>query len=103
MRVTEYRVRRGSGGSGASRGGDGLVRELECLVDSSVSLLTDCRVTRPWGLEGGGDGAAGANYLVHAGRGKKLPEKPTFSLQRATGFASRLQAAADGAVLDAVS
>ena len=50
MRITEYRMRRGSGGRGASRGGDGLVRELECLVESSVSLLTDRRITRPWGL-----------------------------------------------------
>ena len=80
MRMTEYRMRRGSGGSGYSRGGDGIIRELECLVESSVSLLTDRRVTRPWGLEGGGDGAAGANYLVHAGKRKKLPGKTNVRL-----------------------
>jgi N-methylhydantoinase B len=81
MRVTEYRIRRGSGGSGYSRGGDGLVRELECLVDSSVSLLTDRRITRPWGLNGGGEGAAGGNYLIHAGKRKKLPGKTNVQLQ----------------------
>ena len=43
MRITEYRIRRGSGGRGHARGGDGLIRELECLVDSNVSLLTERR------------------------------------------------------------
>jgi N-methylhydantoinase B len=80
MRITEYRMRRGSGGNGYSRGGDGIVRELECLVDSSVSLLTDRRITRPWGLNGGGDGASGANYLVHNGKRKKLPGKTNVRL-----------------------
>jgi N-methylhydantoinase B len=80
MRVTEYRIRRGSGGRGSSRGGDGLIRELECLVESSVSLLTDRRITRPWGLQGGGDGAAGGNYLVHGGKRKKLPGKTNVQL-----------------------
>jgi N-methylhydantoinase B len=79
-RVTEYRMRRGSGGRGASRGGDGLVREIECLVDSSVSLLTDRRIIRPWGLDGGGDGAAGANFLVHGGKRRKLPGKTNVQL-----------------------
>ena len=68
MRITEYRIRRGSGGRGKARGGDGLVRELECLVESNVSLLTERRALRPWGLAGGGEGASGANYLV---RGKR--------------------------------
>ncbi len=80
MRITEYRIRRGSGGRGRFHGGDGLVRELECLVDSSVSLLTERRTIAPWGLAGGGDGAKGANYLVRNGRRKKLPGKTNTSL-----------------------
>ena len=80
MRITEYRIRRGSGGRGRARGGDGLVRELECLVDSSVSLLTERRTIAPYGLAGGGDGAKGANFLVRAGRRKKLPGKTNASL-----------------------
>ncbi|MGH7933311.1 MAG: hydantoinase B/oxoprolinase family protein [Candidatus Binataceae bacterium] len=76
MRITEYRVRRGSGGRGRDNGGDGLVRELECLVDSTVSLLTERRVIAPWGLNGGGDGATGVNYLVrNNGKRTKLPGK----------------------------
>ncbi|HSR58104.1 MAG TPA: hydantoinase B/oxoprolinase family protein [Candidatus Binataceae bacterium] len=94
MRITEYRVRRGSGGRGRARGGDGLVRELECLVDSSISLLTERRVTRPWGLGGGGDGAAGANFLIHQGRRTRLPGKTNARL--APGDRIRLETPGGG-------
>ena len=81
MRVTEYRVRRGSGGRGKFAGGDGLVRELECLVESNVSLLTERRVIAPWGLAGGGDGAVGENYVVGKnGKRTKLPGKTNVGL-----------------------
>jgi N-methylhydantoinase B len=80
LRVTEYRIRRGSGGSGAARGGDGLVRELECLVESNVSLLTERRKLAPWGLNGGGSGATGANWLVRGKRRTKLPGKTNANL-----------------------
>jgi N-methylhydantoinase B len=80
MRVTEYRVRRGSGGCGAAPGGDGLVRELECLVESDVSLLTERRKLRPWGLAGGGAGAAGANWLVRGRRRTRLAGKTNLRL-----------------------
>jgi N-methylhydantoinase B len=81
MRLREYRIRRGSGGHGMADGGDGLIREVELLVESNVSLLTDRRVTRPWGLDGGGDGAPGANYLVHKdGEQQKLPGKTNVQL-----------------------
>jgi N-methylhydantoinase B len=82
IRVTEYRVRRRSGGRGADAGGDGLVRELECLVEANVSLLTDRRVTAPWGLQGGGDAVAGANYIVSKdSRRRKLPGKTNRQLE----------------------
>jgi N-methylhydantoinase B len=81
MRVTEYRMRRGSGGRGKFAGGDGLIRELECLVDSNVSLLTERRVIAPWGLAGGGDGAVGTNFLVSKnGKRSKLPGKTNRDL-----------------------
>jgi N-methylhydantoinase B len=75
MRITEYRIRRGSGGQGEYDGGDGLVRELECLVESNVSLLTERRVTAPWGLNGGGPGKVGVNFMIHNGTRTKLPGK----------------------------
>jgi N-methylhydantoinase B len=81
LRVTEYRIRRGSGGRGRFNGGDGLVRELECLTESNVSLLTDRRKLRPYGLAGGGAGACGKNYLTRSGRRTALPGKTNVDLK----------------------
>jgi len=80
MRVTTYRIRRGSGGRGAAAGGDGLVREIETLVESSGNLLTERRSLRPWGLAGGGEGASGENVRTSKGVRKKLPGKTNVSL-----------------------
>jgi N-methylhydantoinase B len=61
--VTEYAVRRGSGGDGEHRGGDGVVREVEALEDMTYSLLTERRRHPPPGADGGGDGACGRNLV----------------------------------------
>lgn len=63
LRIKRYEIRRGSGGEGARRGGDGLVREFEFLEDAEVSLLTERRQLAPWGLAGGEDGFPGRNLL----------------------------------------
>lgn len=63
LRVREYRLRKGSGGEGKQRGGDGVVREIETLVPSRMSLLADRRKRGPYGLHGGSDGKAGKNKI----------------------------------------
>ena len=63
LRVREYAIRRGSGGAGAQRGGDGVVRELEALAPMGFSLLTERRRHAPPGAAGGGPGARGRNLL----------------------------------------
>jgi len=63
VRIHRYAVRRGSGGSGRHRGGNGLCREYEFLAPAQVTLLTERRRHRPWGLLGGGAGAPGENRL----------------------------------------
>lgn len=63
LRVREYRLRRGSGGEGKQRGGDGVVREIETLVPSRMSLLCDRRKRGPYGLNGGADGTPGVNQV----------------------------------------
>jgi N-methylhydantoinase B/oxoprolinase/acetone carboxylase alpha subunit len=83
MRVRAMTLRRGTGGAGRHRGGDGIVRELEVLEPVTVSLLTERRVNAPWGLEGGGAGAVGENWLVPGGdhsRARQLPDKCTLDL-----------------------
>ncbi|HEY3726913.1 MAG TPA: hydantoinase B/oxoprolinase family protein [Solirubrobacteraceae bacterium] len=63
VRMMEYSLRRGSGGAGAHRGGDGVIRELEALAPLRYSLITERRRHAPPGAEGGGDGEPGSNRL----------------------------------------
>ncbi len=64
--VRRFALRRGSGGAGRWRGGDGLVRELEFLAPLQVAVLSERRVFAPYGLAGGGSGARGRNILIRA-------------------------------------
>lgn len=63
LRVREYAIRHGSGGTGEQSGGDGLVREFEFTAAAEFSLLTERRRHAPWGLAGGGAGSPGRNLL----------------------------------------
>jgi N-methylhydantoinase B len=76
LRLRRYAVRRGGGGEGQRRGGDGLVREFEFLAPAEVTLLTERRTHAPWGVAGGGAGMAGENSL----NGKPLPGKVMVSV-----------------------
>jgi N-methylhydantoinase B len=71
LRVREQAVRRGSGGGGRRRGGEGIAREIEALAPMRFSLLSERRRHSPRGRDGGGDGAAGRNLL----NGELLPGK----------------------------
>jgi N-methylhydantoinase B/oxoprolinase/acetone carboxylase alpha subunit len=73
VRVEKYRVRRGSGGAGEHRGGDGIVRELRFLTPADVTILSDRRQRGPWGLAGGEPGKPGRNTLIRPGRKTTLP------------------------------
>ncbi len=66
VRLERFELRRGSGGRGRRRGGDGLVRELLFLEPMSLSLLTQHRTAGPYGLGGGEPGAPGRQVLVRA-------------------------------------
>ncbi len=77
LRVVRYAVRRGSGGAGAHRGGDGVVREVEALADMTYSLITERRRHAPPGAAGGEPGARGRNVLD----GKELAPKATGELR----------------------
>jgi N-methylhydantoinase B/oxoprolinase/acetone carboxylase alpha subunit len=83
MRVTRYRLRRDSGGAGQFAGGEGIERDLEMLEDVTVSLITERRTSRPWGLNGGEPGATGENWLLPRGResnAQRLPDKCTIQM-----------------------
>jgi N-methylhydantoinase B len=77
LRAVEYAVRRGSGGDGEFRGGDGVVRELEALDEMSYSLITERRRHAPPGADGGEPGQPGRNLL----NGDELPSKAAGTLR----------------------
>jgi N-methylhydantoinase B len=79
--VRAYHVRRGSGGRGRWRGGDGVVREFEFRAPAEVTILSDRRVRGPYGLAGGAAGKPGRNVLIRAGKSKRLPGKVRLSVQ----------------------
>jgi N-methylhydantoinase B len=82
VRVRRYSLRRGSGGSGRFRGGDGIVREIEFLTDARGSILSDRRRFRPYGLAGGEGGQPGKNQLITSGGILALPSKTAFNAPR---------------------
>ncbi|MCE9577198.1 MAG: hydantoinase B/oxoprolinase family protein [Deltaproteobacteria bacterium] len=61
--LRRFAIRRGSGGTGARRGGDGVIRELALRAPLRVSIVSQRRTTQPFGLAGGGPGASGSNSL----------------------------------------
>jgi N-methylhydantoinase B len=61
LRITEYALRRGSGGRGAFTGGDGVIRRYQPLVPAVLTLLTERRAVSPHGAFGGDDGQPGRN------------------------------------------
>ena len=76
LRVRRYAIRRGSGGAGQRPGGDGLVRELECLAPAHATLIGERRRHAPWGLIGGAPGQTGGQWLDD----RPLPAKVALDL-----------------------
>ena len=76
LRVRRYALRRGSGGEGRHRGGDGVVRELEALESCRLSIVSERRSRSPAGERGGKDGEPGRNLL----NGEEIPAKVTLDL-----------------------
>lgn len=73
--VTEYGIRKDSGGKGKNRGGHGIVRHLRMLAPAEVTVLSERRTTRPYGLMGGQPGQAGINTIVQQGAARNRPAK----------------------------
>jgi 5-oxoprolinase (ATP-hydrolysing) len=64
VRVESFSIRRGSGGNGQWRGGNGAIRQLRFLEPVQVSILSNHRRIPPFGLKGGGPGATGCNRVI---------------------------------------
>lgn len=77
LRIVEYAVRRGSGGTGKHRGGDGVIRRYQALAPCTATILTERRAIAPQGSEGGEPGQCGKNFLNES----PLPAKTRVSMQ----------------------
>jgi len=77
IEIRHYRLRKGSGGAGRRRGGDGLERGYRFLVPVRGSVVSERRAVAPWGLQGGSAGKPGRNML----NGVEFPAKAEFSAQ----------------------
>ena len=97
VRVRRFTLRRGSGGGGEYSGGDGIDRDVEVLEPTTLSLITERRASRPYGLAGGEPGAAGENWLLPGGdesAARPLPDKVVLDL--APGDVVRLRTPGGG-------
>jgi N-methylhydantoinase B len=74
--IERYALRRGSGGAGIHRGGEGVIRAYRLLAAMRVAVMTERRRHRPQGAAGGGPGATGENRL----NGRRVAAKAAFDL-----------------------
>lgn len=94
LRVERYSLRRGSGGAGRQRGGDGVRRDLRFLTPVTVTVLSERRRRAPWGRQGGEAGALGQNILIKDNAEEMLPGK--FTRRLAAGEVLSLQTPGGG-------
>jgi N-methylhydantoinase B/oxoprolinase/acetone carboxylase alpha subunit len=81
IRIRRYSLRRGSGGAGRLRGGDGIVREYEFSAPARVTIMSERRTFAPYGLRGGRPGARGRNTLITDGKARRLKSKADLAVK----------------------
>ncbi|MCH8287079.1 hydantoinase B/oxoprolinase family protein [candidate division KSB1 bacterium] len=89
VRLKKYGFRRGSGGKGKFKGGDGTEKSFEFLTESNLCLLSDRRKHAPYGLHGGSSGKTGENFIIKNGKKIKLPSKFNISVKKGDVFTLR--------------
>jgi N-methylhydantoinase B len=81
LRILQYKLREGTGGEGKFQGGEGIRRDILFLTEAQATLLTERRIINPYGLQGGGKGSCGENFIIRDGREIKIAGKGTFDLK----------------------
>ena len=85
LMVRTYSIRKGTGGDGQWKGGDGIIREIEILGERCIiSIQSERRRSQPWGLNGGGNGESGRNSLIYEGKAHALEAKSTVLVPKGT-------------------
>jgi 5-oxoprolinase (ATP-hydrolysing) len=94
--LREFSIRRGSGGAGRHRGGDGLVRRVEFREAMTANVLANHRRIAPFGLEGGAPGMPGRNTITRRGRAASETMAATFGLAVEPGDEIRIETPGGG-------
>lgn len=81
IQIVRYEIRRGSGGIGRFLGGDGIRRDIQVFENTQVNLLTERRITRPYGVNHGKPGKPGKNCIIREGEIIQLPGKGSYELK----------------------
>ena len=92
--VTEYSIRRNTGGRGKFTGGSGMVREIELLAEAEATVLSERRDRGAYGLQGGEPGTPGLNMIVNDKGNHPLPGK--FNVKLAPGDRLRIETPGGG-------
>ena len=80
--VEEFSIRKGSGGSGSHRGGDGVIRKIRFRQSMTASILSNRRITDGFGVNGGKPGLRGTNYVIrNNGRIDELSSRDSVTMQ----------------------
>ena len=85
VRVRRFEIRRGSGGRGARRGGDGVMREIEFLEPMHAAILSNRRRVAPFGLAAAARARCGKNYVLRAGRRHRAARRRRASVELVAG------------------
>ncbi|MFT8358840.1 hydantoinase B/oxoprolinase family protein [Bifidobacterium aquikefiri] len=96
VQILEYSIREDTGGSGKFRGGNGIQRKLRFTEDSTVTIVADRDISKPYGLFGGSSGANAVFELTDAEGKRCLLSSKTASMHVAAGSELRIGCAAGG-------
>jgi len=81
VRLEKFEIRRGSGGSGQWRGGNGICRQIRFLESVTVTILAQHRKEKPYGMEGGFPGKCGKEILFSKGQASVLNSNQSFEVE----------------------
>jgi N-methylhydantoinase B/oxoprolinase/acetone carboxylase alpha subunit len=94
LRIRRYGLRRGSGGEGRKKGGEGIIREYEFFVPAQVTIISERRRFAPYGVQGGRSGKKGNNLLFSGG--KKIPLSSKVNIKVSLGDVLRVETPGGG-------
>jgi len=92
--ITAYKIRKNSGGEGLHKGGDGIIREYQFLIDVEITVISERRKIPPYGLFGGKPALTGNNVVIK--NGKKLSKEGKFQERLSKGDILRIETPGGG-------